>query len=444
MTEWSKQQLDNRQGIFSLWLTWVGSTMALLAIVLSPLIVRPIIVPIVAVVLEMLFYMMVRRNRSSEFPQCYLIPFLTSRSLIWSTVAILVVLLLTPVPKDAETIPELPFIPIVIIAPITFVMCMWQRLRGVKYPFCVDCRLRHGTPVEKGFLGVLFCQEGTYQVKFLSVISGLMWGITWTYYGWHYIDVNIISADVYFFFILPTVVVVMSIIYMAIRYFSIWNYYEQDLQGSEIRTGDYTELRFILVWSNYIFVRFADPANDVLYDPAQSKGDTPATLKIGRQREVGVHVAKEYLERMMPVLKNADVKFMYTTETCGGASNTMHYMVMIDDADHTRLEDAYPTGTWLSMLMLSRLIDDRQLAPAFSAELYRIYTMVMAWKSYDRNGERLYSVRNYKPTFRLEDLKKYDIDYSDRRWLLVANDNADKPLFGLRRWWRRSIQGKDY
>ena len=55
---------------------------------------------------------------------------------------------------------DIPFIPVLIVAPIAAGVCLWMLKRGSSFPFCVDCKLRFDTPAERGFLGMLFSQEG--------------------------------------------------------------------------------------------------------------------------------------------------------------------------------------------------------------------------------------------------------------------------------------------
>ena len=61
----------------------------------------------------------------------------------------------------------------------------------------------------------------------------------------------------------------------------------------------------------------------------------------------------------------------------------------------------------------------------------------MAWKTYDRQGRRLYPIKHYRPTFRLRDLKDWDVDYSDLSWMSIAENNQDRPFFHTRRLWRK-------
>ena len=90
---------------------------------------------------------------------------------------------------------------------------------------------------------------------------------------------------------------------------------------------------------------------------------------------------------------------------------------------------------------MSELINNKEMAPLFSAEFIRLYTIAMAWKTYTADGKRRYLIRNYVPTFRIRDIKNWDVDYNDIRWLDVARNNQDVPMYGLRRFWRRYVSG---
>jgi hypothetical protein len=61
----------------------------------------------------------------------------------------------------------------------------------------------------------------------------------------------------------------------------------------------------------------------------------------------------------------------------------------------------------------------------------------MAWKTYDRQGRKLYPIKHYRPTFRLRDLKRWTVDYDDLFWLTVATNNQDRPFFRVRKIWQR-------
>lgn len=61
----------------------------------------------------------------------------------------------------------------------------------------------------------------------------------------------------------------------------------------------------------------------------------------------------------------------------------------------------------------------------------------MAWKTYDREGKRLYPIKHYRPTFHIGDLREWNVDYDDASWFDIAHNNEDRPFFRLRKLWRR-------
>ena len=65
----------------------------------------------------------------------------------------------------------------------------------------------------------------------------------------------------------------------------------------------------------------------------------------------------------------------------------------------------------------------------------------MAWKTYNRKGYRLYNIKNYKPTFRIRDIKDWDVDYNDIRWIFISENNEDCYFFKLRNFFNRYICG---
>jgi hypothetical protein len=43
----------------------------------------------------------------------------------------------------------------------------------------------------------------------------------------------------------------------------------------------------------------------------------------------------------------------------------------------------------------------------------------------------LYQIKNYKPTFRLRDIRNWDVDYNDHHWMTVTHINEDKLLYPI-------------
>ena len=132
-----------------------------------------------------------------------------------------------------------------------------------------------------------------------------------------------------------------------------------------------------------------------------------------------------------------NTRYLYTDTGYLNGANVLHYAIFLpDDAPGA----GKLTGEWCSIDKLDRWLKEGALTPLLAREIHRIYSVTMAWKTYDREGHRIYPIKNYLPTFRLRDFKKWDVDYNDIHWLDVATNNEDRPFFRLRRFWRKNFR----
>lgn len=438
---------DKFDGILSLWLVWMLSTGALTLADLSPIFLKPLWVPVITLVLGVVLLELTNRNVRRRHQRCFLTPFITSRALILSSLLMAVVLFLQTkyphlLPGDSYN-PDIPFLPVLIISPVTFLLGFYAKWKKENYGYCAECVMSQGTSSERGFLGEIFTQEGRYQVKLLTWLSLFISVVSWGYYLLRYINVNLNNADLYFFFGIVLALFICGAIYTALRYFSVYHYHSQDLLGSHSREGNFTRVRYIIIHDNTVFL--IPPANsaDMIADISTVKVDTPASVSIAPVSSLSSERAENLLREAQP-LANPRVRFMYESESADGRSNIFHYLVFVDDKDAAALTGKYSDGMWLTMYEANKLTAVRALAPLMSAEIYRLYTILMAYKTYRPDGSRLYPVKHYHPTFRFCDVEKYDVDYNNPRWLRVARDNEDRRFFKLRSLWRRKIRRLDY
>ncbi|MCM1028259.1 MAG: hypothetical protein NC342_05145 [Pseudoflavonifractor sp.] len=439
---------DDNNGIFAVWLSWIISSGAMLLVLLVPLFIRPIWTPVVAVALEIGIWAAIRRGREGSTPRCLLSLFITSRILFWSAMVMLAVLLfhrqLLPTDMEAFGINrEIPFIPVLIMAPIGVAVCSWMLIRGHDFPFCVDCKLRFGTPAERGFLGILYSQEGTTQVKVLLYGFILQALAAIPYYIFKYVNESLTPADTYFFFGIPAALWVLGTLYITLRYIGIWRYYDQDIEGSQLRHGTSTRLRFLIVGDNRLLVSLPEDISDDIPDLQHPKADTPAKLTLPFRERMPEHEAQTYLEGITK-LKKPKIRFLYTTSEWDIDCNVFHYIVNVDEKEMTHLNHTIRGAAWLTLRDYNVLLAQNALESMLSAEIYRIYTSAMAFKTYNTKGKRLYPIKHYHPTFRLNEIIDYKVDYNDRHWLYVAHCNEDQMLYRLRSFWRRYISGLSY
>ena len=136
-------------------------------------------------------------------------------------------------------------------------------------------------------------------------------------------------------------------------------------------------------------------------------------------------------------LSPVKLKFAYVNENTVTLSNTLHYLCFFDKEE--QLRGIKTSGELYRIDQVLRMVNGGEVSPVLESELRRIYTVALTWKTYSSTGTRLYAVRNYRPTFRLRDISKWNVDYNDKNWLSVAAVNQDKPFWRLRRFWRKYI-----
>ena len=141
----------------------------------------------------------------------------------------------------------------------------------------------------------------------------------------------------------------------------------------------------------------------------------------------------------MSGITDAEVKFLYKNINFNSECNLFHYAFFVNDksiVDNSRLE-----GDWYTLSQIESLIKEHKMSLIFISELERIYKIALTWKTYDIKGIRLYDMKHYRPTFRLRDMKNWDVDYNDSRWLYVSKINSDSRFYLLQNLWNKYVCG---
>lgn len=440
-----QRRRDNGWGIIQLWFNWmIGSGMITLLVILS-LWVKALYMPFVAFFMQFLLFVVIRRNREKQAPSCYILPFIVSRILFWTGLAMVVLNFLysdwlVDAVFDPTTINrEIPFICVLIVAPISAIISGWGYVNRKKLSFCADCKMRNGSPAERGFLGVIFTQVGVYQVGFLFWMSAILTIVCYVYYALFYLNESLSLPDRFFYVWLPTLVWLFSAVYLGLRYLGIWGYYQQNVEGSLLRAGKYTRVRYLMVWADYMCV--APPEVDADRQISlDEKFDTPVATFIPRRDNVSQYDA-EVIFNDLTGTKGVEVRFMYKNVTGNIDCNIFHYLAFLNDEQKAEFDREHPECQWISLPDVAYLVNNGLCNPLMSAEVVRLHTVAMAWKTYHPDGRRRYKIKHYKPTFRICDIHSWDVDYNDSHWLYVADNNQDTPLYKLRKFWRKYVNG---
>lgn len=439
----NERRIANTKGIYSLWISWAIAVGALVAVPVLSLYVSTFWLPLVVFLIESILYFIIRYNSNSKVPTCMRLPHLAMLTLFWSSLimAVINIIFLQPSLVDIfwnnQVNISIPYITILIIAP-TMVLVAINNLRlKNNSSICIDCQAHNGVVAERGFLGSLYSQDGNYLTNLFLILGIIMTIISWLYYLIFYINSNINDIDRFVFVWLFVSLYAIILVYLIVRYFSLWLYYCQKIDGTSLRYNSSSYIRYIILCGDYIFLNIPNKENDDV-GINDNKIDTPARLYIQYKPQITNDDASSYFNALSGIF-NAKTRFLYENTNFNTECNIFHYAYIIDDFEivkQSRLE-----GDWYTLPQLKTLISEDKVSIKLVSEMNRIYKIVTSWKSYDKRGYRLYNIKNYKPTFRLCDFKNWDVDFNDITWLFVSANNEDKPFFRIRRIWNKYICG---
>ncbi len=425
--------------IFRLWRNWAVAVGLLTVLVfLSPLIHLQWL-PLVNVSFYFALQVVRRYVTSRRVPTCG--RFLQEVSVVMLITALFVIALffmgrradlyeLTGQPYDASV----PVLAILVTAPVTVIVTGLHLLVRRDPRVCVNCRASYGNVVEFGFIGDLYQREWRYQTRLLFWLSSLLTVVDWAYYLLFYVNVNLNRADHFFFLWMPMVLYLFSLVYLGSRYYSLWTYYCKNDEGHYVEQPGTTTLRYLLLSDDRILLDSMPEEKKFANGSIIKFVDTPVVVKIPYTSRVSDMEAAE-LFRSRTGIKNAEIRLAYSSPDPVTFQNILHYFAFLPDADE--VVDSRVRGEWFTLGHLRQLMNQHIVSRNLTAEIRRIHTVAMAWKTYDENGRRLYGIKHYRPTFRLRDLQKWNVDYDDGRWLDVSMLNQDSALFRLRRLWRK-------
>ncbi|MCM1022123.1 MAG: hypothetical protein NC343_07510 [Muribaculum sp.] len=434
----------NSWGIGSLLANWLISVGAVVVILFSAQFVPKIFLPAVVLFCQFALLRRARLGRENHPGYCYLLPFLMSRVLFITAIVMVVINIYTIgfIPDehfvDGKANKAIPYITILIVAPVSTLVLIWALLRGTHSSFCMQCRLDHGLPGERGFLAKVSANESRYQLRMLLIVSVIATTYSWIYYLMRYSNANMNTADKFYFNYVPLIFYLLSAVYMTMHYWSLFAFYQKNIVEEPEHNQRASHVRFLLICGDNVFLK----EKSVTIEPdciQTEKFDTPFRLNMPYRERMTDAEAESIFADMVGLDVNFELRFLYSTQSPGESSNFFHYLCQV--RTKTALEHSGKDGSWFSQPQLGRLFKERKVDLILAGEVRRIYTMARAFKAYDREGKRLYNIRHYSPAFSFADLMGLKIDFNDPTWLFVAEDNEDKPLYKLRKLTRKKYVG---
>lgn len=315
---------------------------------------------------------------------------------------------------------EIPFIACLISFPVCVIFSLISLYGGGSERYFRRCQQRHGYYAGDNIVATLYFRESRYQALILLVLSLLLGGVEYWYYFTRYINSNLNTPDRFFFNYMPLAIYLLSLFFMEGRYGGLRRLYGDLAKNSGIdRT--HTLVRYLVFCGDELLLK----------ENAGMQWDTPVQLKLGRTQSIGERQARTMFAEHTE-LEEFGMRYCFTNSGFIHGINVLHYAVFINPEQ----KSLFPgEDVWFNAYMLDRGLAENMLAPILANELFRIHTITMAWKTYDRKGKRLYPVRHYRPTFRFRDLQKWDVDYDDESWFAIASNNEDRRFYRLRKFW---------
>ena len=321
--------------------------------------------------------------------------------------------------------PKHPYVCSLILFPTAAVVSIYMLLRRRRGTHCRKCLARFGyySTSDKA-VATLYFHETRYQLRLMLGLSLVLSVVDWFYYFKYYINVNYNTPDRFFYIIMPIAIYILSLVYMTMRYMSM----AEELtvpRGGTVARPMMTLVRYLVFSGDAVFLDAGD----------DGRMDTPALMMMPRKETMPDDEASKFF-RDMSDEKDFELKYLYTDSGFATGANVFHFAVFVPETERAMSLH----GQWLTIDELDRMLKGGRLAPMLLSEINRIYRVTMAWKTYDRNGRRLYPIKNYQPTFRFRDFKNWNVDYNDLSWLDIAANNEDRPFYRLRRFWQKHFR----
>lgn len=330
-----------------------------------------------------------------------------------------------------------PFFTILLLGPATVLSGLYFRIRARSARFCVNCKHRACEFSNMGLVSKIIREETLFQGRLFLMLSAVVTATTWTYYLFFYVDVNVNKSDMYFLTWMPLLIYLFSLLYLWIRYKGLVKYYLTDPEMKKILARHDTTLRFLIISNEKILLKLREHNPGI---PTTAAGfDTPAEFIVDYRTSVSNEFARSELIEKFPMLCDAQVRYMYDNTNFLSDRNLFHFCAFTDGKELPEIDNA----SWFSLGEIAEMIKHGMVSVVLRNELRRLYTIAITAKTYDAEGKRRYKTKHYKPTFRLSDLNRIDVDYNDLRWIDIARINQDSPFFNLKKIWGRIAKGSN-
>ena len=437
-------KINSRQ-VFGLWKNLTVCLIAIVAILVFSKILPYYLSPVVALLIASGLYVYIYNERFSSSKSC-IVPTI---SILYSIVAyaFLTIILnlmqiwgLFTMPHEFVFFTD-PFIPTLILNPVSFIVILVTYLQRKHLKMCIDCRSSRSFGGQRGAAGILN-YEAHLQLKNFILMSGVLGLVVWMYYQFSYINVNINGRDTYVFTWLTVIGVFLDWLYFSWRYYNLYlDLKENDelITPAELRDMTAkTYIRYYVVCGNYIYL---SPHSVDTYGSGRSEVlDTPFFTKQTMNGMLGEDV-RNIIKRMTGV-DNGELRFFYGRKSPDDNKHSLLRYFYFLDGDISDYPELETEGEWVPFDKVKYIYSNvpQKMAELAIYDITRLATIMLTEKIFDENGYRKSGIKSYCPTFNLPEVRKSKIDFQDDKWIEISLFNSDTPLYKLKKWWRTRHQ----
>lgn len=429
----------NSRHIYGLWKNLTLSLMAVSATIVFSHILPYYLSPVIALLVASGLYVYLYNEKFSSIKSCML-PAVTVLYciVVYAFVTIILNLMhvwgLFEMPHEFVFFTD-PFIPALILNPISFFVLLITYLNRKRLKVCIECAARRSFGGQRGAGGILN-SESHLQMKNFIVMSGVLSLAVWAYYQFGYINTNINGRDSYIFTWLTVIGVFLDFIYFSWRYYNLY----LDLKESqELITPDElrdmtakTYVRFYVICGNYLYL--TEHATD-----SSSNREVFDTPFFTRQSMNGIYGedVKRMIARMTGV-DDGELRFFYGRKSPEDNKHSLLRYFYFLDGDISDYPELETPGEWVSFDKVKYLYSNfpGKMAELAVYDITRLATIILTEKIFNEEGYRKNGIKSYNPTFNLPEVRKSKINFQDDKWIEISLFNSDTPLYKLKKWWR--------
>lgn len=429
-------------GLSTLLSTWVYSAVAIMSVYICSMFITKQWLPIEVLAASLWMMIRSRMQRNVAVETCNMLSAVMAFAL-FVTAAVMIIIniyylkFIDPQEYVLGTANKrIPYVVSLVMMPSIFFVTLGAYILKPRLPICRGCARSYDNPGSRDYLPMMLTKETNYQLRLLVIISSGLTIYSYIYYFSNYCNINYSVTDRVWYIYTPLVVLLLTCIFLARRYKVLLSFYSDNIVGDAVNSTS-SKLRYLIVCGDLVYL------NDPETDDKAIRIDTPAIAKIPFKEEVTMTNA---IDRFVALsgckASDFDLRFLYENSNPLVDTNMYHYLCTVENKNI--INTSRIRGRWHTLPQLTSIIEHGMASKLLVHEYNRIRTIVLAHKTYDRQGMRRYNIKHYMPSFRLRDLQGMKVDFNDPIWLTIADYNEDHRFFKIRRFFRKHFKGYDF